>query len=113
MDCLFCKIANKEINGDIIYEDEKVIVFSDINPQAPVHKLIIPRKHIHSINHLEHEDEALIGYMVQIARQKAKDLGIAEDGYRLIFNVNAGAGQTVFHIHLHMLGGRPMRWPPG
>ena len=113
MSCLFCQIANKEISNDIIFEDDKVVVFSDINPKAPEHKLIIPRKHIATINDLAAEDTDLVGHMVQTARQVAGDLGIADDGYRLVFNVNKGAGQDVFHIHLHLLGGRMLNWPPG
>ena len=113
MSCLFCQIANKEIPSDIIFEDDRVVVFSDINPKAPSHKLIIPRKHIATINDLTVEDTVLVGHMVQTARQVAGDLGIADAGYRLVFNVNKGAGQDVFHIHLHILGGRAMNWPPG
>lgn len=113
MDCLFCKIAHKEIDSDILYQDDQVLAFNDINPQAPIHTLIIPRKHIATINDIEAQDKALIGHMVFVAKQLAEDLKIAEEGYRILYNVNAGAGQAVFHIHLHLLGGRAMHWPPG
>ena len=113
MDCLFCKIISGDIPAKIIYTDEKVVVFDDINPQAPQHKLIIPRKHISTINELQVEDNELIGHMLQTAKKLAKDLHIDQDGYRLVMNCNAGAGQTVFHIHAHLLGGRQMTWPPG
>lgn len=113
MDCLFCKIAEGTIPAKIIYRDEHTIAFDDINPQAPQHKLIIPLKHISTINEVSAEDSQLIGRMVMTAQKLAKDLGIAESGYRLVMNCNAGAGQTVFHIHAHLLGGRQMIWPPG
>lgn len=113
MDCLFCKIIKGEIPATIIYQDELVIAFNDINPQAPEHKLIIPRKHIATLNDLSTEDNALIGHIANTAKQLASTLGIADQGYRLLFNCNAGAGQTVFHIHAHLLGGRQMMWPPG
>lgn len=112
MDCLFCKIINKEIPADIIYEDEHVIAFNDINPQAPTHALIIPRKHIATLNDVQAEDEALVGHMVKTAATIAKQLGFDENGYRTVFNCNPHGGQTVYHIHLHLLGGKPMGWPP-
>lgn len=113
MDCLFCKIASGTIPAKIIYRDEKVVAFDDINPQAPQHKLIIPIKHISTLNDLEANDNELIGYMTQIAKKLARDLNIADEGFRVVMNCNAGAGQTVFHVHMHLLGGRPMLWPPG
>ncbi len=113
MDCLFCKVAREEIPAKIIFRDDKVVAFDDIYPQAPHHKLIIPLKHIATLNELQAKDNELIGHMVQIAKKLAKDLNIAEDGYRLVLNCNPGAGQTVFHIHMHLLGGRQMTWPPG
>lgn len=113
MDCLFCKIASNEIPAKIAYQDDQVVAFHDINPQAPHHVLIIPRKHIANINELEEADNALIGTMTQIAKKLAKEMGMADSGYRLVMNCNAGAGQTVFHIHMHVLGGRTLRWPPG
>ena len=112
MDCLFCKIINKEIPADIIYEDEHVIAFNDISPQAPTHALIIPRKHIATLNDIQGEDAALVGHMVKTAATIAKQLGFDEDGYRTVFNCNPHGGQTVYHIHLHLLGGKPMGWPP-
>lgn len=113
MDCLFCKIAKGDIPAKITYQDDFVMVFDDINPQAPHHKLIIPKKHIATINDLNTEDNVLMGHMIQTAQQLAKQLHIADEGYRLVLNCNAGAGQTVFHIHIHLLGGRPFNWPPG
>ncbi|WP_131782609.1 histidine triad nucleotide-binding protein [Legionella gresilensis] len=113
MDCLFCKIAQGEIKANIIYEDKNMIAFHDIHPQAPTHILIIPKKHISTINDAEHTDEQLLGQMILKARDIAKAQQLSESGYRLIFNVNAGGGQAVYHIHLHLLGGRQMMWPPG
>lgn len=113
MSCIFCKVVEKSIPAKIVYEDDLVVAFEDISPQAPVHLLLIPRKHIPTILDVEDEDRHLIGYMHQIAGELAKEREIAERGFRLIMNCNAESGQTVFHIHLHVLGGRPMRWPPG
>jgi histidine triad (HIT) family protein len=113
MDCLFCKIAAGEIPAKILYQDARIIAFDDINPQAPQHKIIIPRQHISTINDLQTEDNDLVGYMVQSAARFAQELNIADSGYRLAMNCNADGGQTVFHIHLHLLGGRRMTWPPG
>jgi histidine triad (HIT) family protein len=112
-DCLFCKIIAGDIPAKILYQDDLIVAFDDINPQAPAHKIIVPRKHIATLNDLHSEDNALIGHMVQSASLLAKQLNIADDGYRLVFNCNAGAGQSVFHIHLHLFGGRRMMWPPG
>ncbi len=112
-DCIFCKIASHEIQSDIVYEDEEFLAFRDINPQAPTHILIIPKKHIPTINDLSIEDAQLIGKMVLLAKKIANDEGISERGYRLVFNCNREGGQMVFHIHLHLLGGRAMGWPPG
>ena len=113
MDCLFCKIAKGDIPASIIYQDDQIVAFDDINPQAQHHKIIIPRKHIATLNDLREEDRTLVGQMMYSAAQLAKKLGIADDGYRIVANCNAGAGQTVFHIHFHLLGGRQFRWPPG
>lgn len=113
MNCIFCKIANGELESEIVYQDEEVLAFRDVNPQAPTHILCIPRKHISTANDLSAEDEALAGKLLLTASQLAKQLGFAEDGYRLVMNCNGHAGQTVFHIHLHLLGGRHMSWPPG
>lgn len=112
-DCLFCKMACKDIEPDIVYEDDNILAFKDINPQAPVHILIIPRRHISTINDLLAEDGEIISNMVLIAKKIAADCQIDESGYRLVFNCNANGGQSVFHIHLHLLGGRAMSWPPG
>ena len=113
MDCLFCKIIKGEIPAKIIYEDEKVLVFEDIKPQAPVHTLVIPKKHISTLLEITGEDNELIGYLFQVANRIARDKGIADRGFRLVINCNREAGQTVFHVHLHLLGGRTMSWPPG
>ena len=112
-DCLFCKIGSGEIPADVIYENEDVIAFRDINPQAPTHALIIPRRHIASINHLGDADTETIGKLYLAAKAVAEAEGIAGPGYRAVVNCNAAAGQTVFHIHLHLLGGRDLGWPPG
>jgi len=112
-DCLFCKMASGEIEPDIVYQDDEVIAFRDINPQAPTHVLIIPRRHISTINDMQSTDAELTGKLFLAAGKIAEQEGIAEDGYRTVMNCNAGAGQTVFHVHLHMLGGRAMTWPPG
>jgi len=113
VNCIFCRIIAKEIPSKIVYEDDNLIAFEDVNPQAPTHTLIIPRKHIPTINDLSEEDTALIGELIQKAKEIAADKGLSEDGYRLVFNCQEGAGQTVFHIHLHLLGGRAFGWPPG
>lgn len=113
MTCLFCKIIRGEIPGNLLYEDNDVIVLRDINPQAPTHCLIIPKRHIATINDLTPEDTPLIGHIVQTAKKLAQTEGIAEKGYRLVWNVNQNGGQAVYHIHLHLLGGRSMHWPPG
>lgn len=112
-DCLFCKIATGEITPDLVHETESVLVFRDINPQAPLHVLVIPRKHISTTNDVAAEDAGLVGEMLMAAQQVAAAEGYAESGYRLVMNCNADAGQTVFHIHLHLLAGRPLAWPPG
>jgi len=112
-DCLFCKILAGDIPADIIFESDDVIAFRDINPQAPTHALIIPRRHVATINDLEDGDETLIGNLFLAARKIAADEGIADAGYRVAMNCNEAAGQTVFHLHLHLLGGRRLAWPPG
>jgi histidine triad (HIT) family protein len=113
MDCIFCKIAKREIESHIIYEDDQTIAFDDIHPQAPLHKLIIPRQHIATLNDINADTTHIIGHMVRVAQQLAKQLEIAEDGYRIVINCNDHGGQEVYHIHLHLLGGRQMHWPPG
>ena len=112
-DCLFCRIINRQIPGSIVYEDDRVLAFNDINPQAPTHVLLIPKRHIPSLNDLTPDDDAIVGELARRAGAIAKERGIADAGYRTVFNTNRDAGQTVFHIHLHLLGGRPMTWPPG
>ena len=112
-DCLFCKMVSGEIQPDIVYEDEDVLAFRDVNPQAPTHVLIIPKTHIATTNDLDTDNARLVGKCCLAARQVAVDEGIAERGYRLVLNCNPEAGQSVYHIHLHLLGGRPMGWPPG
>jgi histidine triad (HIT) family protein len=113
MSCLFCRIAAGEIPATIVHQDDQVVAFQDTNPQAPMHVLIVPRLHIASVNDLEPEHDALIGVMMRRAAALAADRGYGESGYRTVFNCNAGAGQTVFHLHLHVLGGRRLGWPPG
>ena len=112
-DCLFCKIAAGEISADVIFETDDVIAFRDINPQAPTHALIIPKRHISTINEVAESDTDLVGKLYLAAKDIAAQEGIADAGYRAVMNCNAAAGQTVFHIHLHLLGGREFRWPPG
>jgi histidine triad (HIT) family protein len=112
-DCLFCKVVNREIPGSIVYEDDRVLAFNDINPQAPTHVLIVPKQHIASLTELKPEDDQIVGELVRRAAAIAQARGIAAGGYRVVFNTNRDAGQTVFHIHLHLLGGRAMHWPPG
>lgn len=112
-DCIFCKIIKGEIPSANVYRDEQATAFRDINPAAPTHILILPNKHIDSINALNHDDEQLIGHLFTTAKQLAAQEGIADGGYRLIMNTNADGGQTVFHIHLHLLGGAPMKHPMG
>lgn len=113
MNCIFCKIAAGEIPATIVHQDEHVVAFRDLNPQAPTHILIIPRRHIATVNALTAADATVVGHLFLAARQLAAELGFAEDGYRLVMNTNAAAGQTVFHIHLHLLAGRNFAWPPG
>ncbi|MCL5062180.1 MAG: histidine triad nucleotide-binding protein [Nitrospiraceae bacterium] len=112
-DCIFCKIAEKKIPARIVYEDEHAIAFEDVNPQAPVHTLVIPKKHISTLLDLKEEDNDLVGHLLKVANKIAKDKGIAERGFRVVTNCNPESGQTVYHIHLHILGGRQMHWPPG
>ncbi len=112
-DCLFCKILDKEIPADIVHESDTVLAFRDINPQAPTHVVIIPRKHIATINDIEPEHQKLVGRLFSVAQEIAAEEGFADEGYRVVMNCNRAAGQTVFHIHLHLLGGRNFSWPPG
>jgi histidine triad (HIT) family protein len=111
--CLFCRIANAEIPASIVYQDDDVVAFNDINPQAPLHVLVVPRRHIATLNDLGPDDDGLVGTMLRRAAAIAADKGYAARGYRTVFNCNGEAGQTVFHIHLHLLAGRGLGWPPG
>ncbi len=113
MNCLFCKIVQGEISAKVVFEDDQLIAFHDIHPQAPTHILIIPKNHIATINDTDDHHEKLLGAMILRAKKIAKNIGISEVGYRLVFNNNSGGGQEVYHIHLHLLGGRQMTWPPG
>ena len=112
-DCLFCKMVKGEIPPDIVYEDDDVLAFNDINPQAPVHILIIPKKHISTLNDAEDTDTLVLGELNRVAAELAKKAGHAEQGYRVVMNCNDAGGQAVYHIHLHLLAGRQMGWPPG
>jgi histidine triad (HIT) family protein len=112
-DCLFCRIVRKEIPASVVYEDDDLLVFNDINPQAPLHALVIPKRHIATLNDLSSQDDALAGQMIRRGASIAREKGYADRGFRTVFNTNAEAGQTVFHIHLHVLAGRGLTWPPG
>jgi histidine triad (HIT) family protein len=112
-DCLFCKIVAGDVPAKIVHADDKAIAFRDIDPKAPTHVLVIPREHIATVNELTGDHESVVGRLFTVARQVAHDEGLANDGYRLVMNCGAGAGQSVFHIHLHLLGGRRLSWPPG
>jgi histidine triad (HIT) family protein len=111
--CLFCKVANKEIAAKILFEDEELVAFSDIRPVAPTHALIIPKRHIPSLDQTSLADAALLGHLLLAAQRAAKEAGIDASGWRAVINNGADAGQSVFHVHVHVLGGRPMAWPPG
>lgn len=113
MSCLFCRIIAGEIPSKKIYEDNELYAFEDINPQAPMHVLIVPRQHVATLNDLQQPNDALVGSMVRRGAAIAKERGFDASGYRTVFNCNSQAGQTVFHVHLHVLGGRNMTWPPG
>lgn len=111
--CLFCRIVQGDIPADIVYQDDDVIAFNDIEPQAPTHILIIPRKHISTLNDLTPQDQAVAGKLLLTAKKIAADLGIADDGFRVVMNCNEDGGQSVYHIHMHLLAGRKLTWPPG
>jgi histidine triad (HIT) family protein len=113
VNCLFCKILAGNIPANIVYESDSAVAFRDINPQAPTHVVIIPRKHIPTINDIGEDDQVIVGSLYSAAREIAAAEGLSDEGYRVVMNCNAAAGQTVFHIHLHLLGGRVMSWPPG
>lgn len=112
-DCIFCKIAKKEIPARVVFENERLIAFHDLFPQAPVHLLLIPKAHYNTLNHVGPEDSTLLGELMSAAAQLAKEQGMADSGYRVVMNCNADGGQSVYHIHLHLLGGRHLGWPPG
>jgi histidine triad (HIT) family protein len=112
MDCIFCKIANREIPATLAYEDETAVAFADLNPQAPVHVLVVPRKHIPSLAEIGDSDADLLGHLCLVTAKLAKQAGLA-DGYRTVLNTGENGGQTVMHLHIHLLGGRAMHWPPG
>jgi histidine triad (HIT) family protein len=111
--CLFCQIIAGEIPTEFVHEDELCVAIRDINPQAPTHVLIIPREHMESLNDASHRDESLLGHLLRVGARIANDEGHAETGYRLVINTEAGAGQSIFHLHTHLLGGRSLNWPPG
>jgi histidine triad (HIT) family protein len=111
--CLFCNILAQQIPAEIVHQDESSIVIRDINPQAPTHLLVIPRDHIESLDEASQKDEALLGHLLRVGARVANAAGLAEAGYRTVINNGAGAGQSVFHLHVHVLGGRSMNWPPG
>jgi histidine triad (HIT) family protein len=113
MPCLFCQIAEKKIPARVAFEDEHVLAFHDIKPQAPVHVLVVPKRHITSLLDVTQGDDALLGRLVRVARDLAQELGLNDRGFRLVFNTGEDAGYSVFHIHLHLVGGRPLGWPPG
>jgi histidine triad (HIT) family protein len=112
-DCLFCGIVEGRVKGDIVYRDESVVAFRDIRPQAPVHILIVPRKHVATVLDLEATDSTVVGQIFLLIAKLAREQGVAESGFRVVVNSGAEAGQSVFHVHFHLLGGRPFRWPPG
>ena len=111
--CIFCKIAGHELETPILYEDDLLVAFPDLNPQAPTHILLVPKRHLATVNELRDDHADLLSRLLLVAPKIAKDQGIAEKGYRLVINCNEGGGQSVFHLHLHILGGRKMSWPPG
>ncbi|HEX8177540.1 MAG TPA: histidine triad nucleotide-binding protein [Pyrinomonadaceae bacterium] len=113
MDCLFCRIIAGEIPADVVHQDDVCLAFRDINPQAPTHVLVIPREHIESLDEATQRDERTLGHLLRVAARVANQEGLSESGYRTVINTGAGAGQSVFHLHLHVLGGRQMNWPPG
>lgn len=113
MNCLFCRIIAGEVPADAVYQDDRSIVIRDINPQAPVHLLVIPRDHIESLDDASQKEESLLGHLLRIAARVANEQGLSEAGYRTVINTGAGAGQSVFHLHVHVLGGRALSWPPG
>ncbi|MGQ4878810.1 histidine triad nucleotide-binding protein [Billgrantia sp. LNSP4103-1] len=112
-DCLFCKIVKRDVPADIVYEDDEVLAFNDINPQAPTHILVIPKQHIATLNDIEENDQALVGRLPYVAARLAEERDFADEGYRVVMNCNDQGGQTVYHIHMHLMGGRRFTWPAG
>jgi histidine triad (HIT) family protein len=112
-ECVFCKIRDRKVPAAVVHEDDECLAFEDINPVAPTHILVVPKRHVATVLDASEADAALLGRMQLVAAQIARARGVAESGFRLVVNCNAGAGQSVFHLHLHLIGGRPMRWPPG
>src|SRR5207302_9352366 len=113
MNCLFCRIVAGETAADVIYKDERCLAFRDTNPQSPVHVLVVPRDHLDSLDDAAQKDEAPLGHLLRVAARVANEQGLSESGYRTVINTGAGAGQSIFHVHVHVLGGRPLNWPPG
>ncbi len=113
MECIFCRIIERQIPSKVVYEDDRVVAIEDANPQAPVHLLVLPRKHLPSLKEVGHEDEPLLGHLLTVAAQVAREKQLEAKGYRVVVNNGSWAGQSVFHLHLHVLGGRVFRWPPG
>ena len=111
--CIFCQVVAGEISADIIHTDDRALAFRDINPQAPVHALVIPREHMASLDEAAGRDEGVLGHLLRVAARVANAEGLSQSGYRTVINTGAGAGQSVFHLHLHVVGGRPLKWPPG
>ena len=113
LSCLFCRVVAGEIPAELLHQDELCVVIRDVNPQAPTHLLVIPREHLESLDEVGRQDEEMLGHLLRMASRQANDQGLSESGYRTVINTGAGAGQSVFHLHVHILGGRPMNWPPG
>lgn len=111
--CLFCNIITGKIPGEFVHQDDRCVVIRDLHPQAPTHVLVIPREHLESLDDVSQRDEGLVGHLLHVGARVANDLGHADSGYRTVINTGAGVGQSVFHLHVHVLGGRPMTWPPG
>ena len=111
--CLFCRLIAGEVPADVVYQDGRAVAFRDINPQAPVHVLVIPREHMESLDDAARRDEGLLGHLLRVAARVANEQGVSAGGYRTVVNTGADAGQSVFHLHVHVLGGRPLAWPPG
>ena len=111
--CLFCRLINGEVAADVLYQDARAVAIRDNNPQAPVHALVIPKEHVESLDDIGQRDEALMGHLMRVASRVANQQGLADTGYRTVINTGAGAGQSVFHLHVHVLGGRDLTWPPG